>query len=63
MAYFSGIHEKRGLSFGTRQMIFKELLNERVKRNIRLKSNKQDTAISVNRQTDPIPKPYVSSAN
>src|ERR1700728_3983602 len=59
VGYFS--HEKRGLSFGTRQMIFKELLKERVKRNIRFKSDKHETPVSVNRQTDPTPKPYVSS--
>jgi hypothetical protein len=44
-------------------MIFKELLNERVKRNIRLKSNKQEMPISINRQNDPIPKPYIFSPN
>ena len=60
VTYFPGAYEKRGLSFGTRQMIFKELLKERVKRNIRLKSDKQETAILVNRQTDQIPKPSVS---
>ncbi|CAF4414745.1 unnamed protein product, partial [Rotaria magnacalcarata] len=42
VAYFSGSNDKHGLSFGTRQMIFKELLKERVKRNIRLKSDKQE---------------------
>jgi hypothetical protein len=60
VAYFPGIHEKRGLSFGTRQMIFKELLKERVKRNIRLKSDKQEMPVSINRQIDPTPKPYVT---
>jgi hypothetical protein len=59
VAYFPGIHEKHGLSFGTRQMIFKELLKERVKRNIRLKSDKQGMPISVNRQNDQVPKPYI----
>jgi hypothetical protein len=63
VAYFPGIHEKHGLSFGTRQMIFKELLKERVKRNIRLKSDKQEIPISINRQNDQIPKPYVSCSN
>ncbi|CAF3735947.1 unnamed protein product [Adineta steineri] len=52
VAYFSGTAEKRGLSFGTRQMIFKELLKERVKRNIRLKSDKQEMPVLVNRQND-----------
>ncbi|CAF4415308.1 unnamed protein product, partial [Rotaria magnacalcarata] len=42
VAYLSGSNDKHGLSFGTRQMIFKELLKERVKRNIRLKSDKQE---------------------
>jgi hypothetical protein len=60
VAYFPGIHEKHGLSFGIRQMIFKELLKERVKRNIRLKSDKQEMPVSVNRQNDQIPKSYVS---
>ncbi len=41
-------------------MIFKELLKERVKRNIRLKSDKQEMPVSVNRQNDQIPKSYVS---
>jgi hypothetical protein len=41
-------------------MIFKELLKERVKRNIRLKSDKQEIPISINRPIDPTPKPYVS---
>jgi len=40
-------------------MIFKELLKERVKRNIRLKSDKQEMPISINRQIDSTPKPYV----
>ncbi|CAF2307797.1 unnamed protein product [Rotaria sp. Silwood2] len=57
VAYFSGTHEKRGLSFGIRQMIFKELLKERVKRNIRLKSDKQEMLVSVKRQVDSTPKP------
>ncbi|CAF4179606.1 unnamed protein product, partial [Adineta steineri] len=52
VAYFSGSAEKRGLPFGTRQMIFKELLKERVKRNIRLKSDKQEMPVLVNRQND-----------
>jgi hypothetical protein len=60
VAYFAVTNEKRGLSFGTRQMIFKELLKERVKRNIRLKSDKQEMAVSVNRQVDPVAKSYVS---
>ena len=41
-------------------MIFKELLKERVKRNIRLKSDKHEIPISINRQIDPTPKPYIS---
>ncbi|CAF4005072.1 unnamed protein product [Rotaria sp. Silwood2] len=57
VVYFSGTHEKRGLSFGIRQMIFKELLKERVKRNIRLKSDKQEMLVSVKRQVDSTPKP------
>ena len=57
MTYFSAPNEKRGLSFGGRQMIFKELLRERVKRNIRLKSDKPDTPVAINRQNDQIPKP------
>ncbi|CAM4901673.1 unnamed protein product [Rotaria socialis] len=57
VAYFSGSNDKRGLSFGTRQMIFKELLKERVKRNIRLKSDKQEMFVPVNRQVTPTPKP------
>ncbi|CAF0977675.1 unnamed protein product [Adineta ricciae] len=57
VAYFPGMSEKRGLSFGTRQMIFKELLKERVKRNIRVKSDKQQMPIAVNRPADSIPKP------
>lgn len=40
-------------------MIFKELLKERVKRNIRLKSDKKDMVVQVKRQVDPVPKPYV----
>ncbi|CAF0721516.1 unnamed protein product [Rotaria sp. Silwood1] len=60
VAYFSGTHEKRGLSFGTRQMIFKELLKERVKRNIRLKSDKQEMLVSVKRPVDSTPKPKPS---
>ncbi|CAF4179680.1 unnamed protein product, partial [Adineta steineri] len=52
VAYFSGSAEKHGLPFGTRQMIFKELLKERVKRNIRLKSDKQEMPVLVNRQND-----------
>jgi len=52
VAFFSDAYEKRGLSFGTRQMISKELLKERVKRNIRLKSNKQDTPMPVIRQIE-----------
>jgi hypothetical protein len=61
VGYFSGTHEKRGLPFGTRQMIFKELLKERVKRNIRLKSDKQEMPVSIKRQFDPTPKPYIFS--
>lgn len=57
VTYFPGANEKRGLSFGTRQMIFKELLKERVKRNIRLKSDKSDMPLSLNRNNDQIPKP------
>ncbi|CAF2157148.1 unnamed protein product [Rotaria magnacalcarata] len=57
VAYFSGSNDKHGLSFGTRQMIFKELLKERVKRNIRLKSDKQEMFVPVNRQVTPTPKP------
>ncbi|CAF4493992.1 unnamed protein product, partial [Rotaria magnacalcarata] len=53
----SGSNDKHGLSFGTRQMIFKELLKERVKRNIRLKSDKQEMFVPVNRQVTPTPKP------
>ena len=60
VAYFGGMHEKRGLSFGTRQMIFKELLKERVKRNIRLKTNKQEIPIAINRQIDLTSKSSVS---
>jgi hypothetical protein len=41
-------------------MVFKELLKERVKRNIRLKSDKHEMPVSINRQVDPTPKPYVS---
>ena len=59
VAYFPGMSEKRGLSFGTRQMIFKELLKERVKRNIRVKSDKQQMPIAINRPADSIPKPCV----
>lgn len=59
IAYFSGVHDKHGLSFGTRQMIFKELLKERVKRNIRLKSDKQEMPVSINRPVDTTPKSYV----
>ncbi|CAF4137627.1 unnamed protein product, partial [Adineta steineri] len=58
VAYFSGTAEKRGLSFGTRQMIFKELLKERVKRNIRLKSDKQEMPVLVNHQNDATSKAY-----
>ncbi|CAF0978575.1 unnamed protein product [Adineta ricciae] len=57
VAYFPGMSDKRGLSFGTRQMIFKELLKERVKRNIRVKSDKQQMPVAVNRPADSIPKP------
>ncbi|CAF1288515.1 unnamed protein product, partial [Rotaria sordida] len=60
VTYFSGTHEKRGLSFGTRQMIFKELIKERVKRNIRLKSDKQEMLVLVKRQVDLTPKPKPS---
>jgi hypothetical protein len=42
-------------------MIFKELLKERVKRNIRLKSDKQEMPVSIKRQVDPTPKPYIFS--
>ncbi|CAF0972176.1 unnamed protein product [Adineta steineri] len=59
VAYFSGSAEKHGLPFGTRQMIFKELLKERVKRNIRLKSDKQEMPVLVNRQNDAAHKAYV----
>ena len=59
VGYFSGTHEKRGLPFSTRQMIYKELLKERVKRNIRIKSDKHEMPISINRQVDSTPKPYV----
>jgi hypothetical protein len=60
VASFPGASEKHGLSFGTRQMIFKELLRERVKRNIRLKSDKQEMPISINRQVNPTSQMYVS---
>lgn len=59
MTYFDNIHEKHSLSFGTRQMIYKELLKERVKRNIRLKSDKQHMPVSINRPNEASPKPYV----
>ena len=60
MASFPGASEKHGLSFGTRQMVFKELLRERVKRNIRLKSDKQEMPISINRQVNPTSQMCVS---
>ena len=60
VASFPGASEKHGLSFGTRQMVFKELLRERVKRNIRLKSDKQEMPISINRQVNPTSQMYVS---
>lgn len=60
MTYFDNTHEKHSLSFGTRQMIYKELLKERVKRNIRLKSDKQHMPVSINRpNNEASPKPYV----
>ena len=59
VSFFSDGHEKRGLPFGTRQMIFKELLKERVKRNIRLKSDKHEMPVAVQRSASSNVHPFV----
>lgn len=58
VVHFGDSNEKRVLSFGTRQMIFKELLKERVKRNVRSKSDKHEMPMAVQRvPTESQPKP------
>lgn len=60
VTFLSDGQDKRGLSFGTRQMIFKELLKERVKRNIRLKSDRHEMPVAVQRAVDSNVQPFVS---
>lgn len=60
VVHFGDSNEKRVLSFGTRQMIFKELIKERVKRNVRSKSDKHEMPMAVQRAPTES-QPFVSS--